>query len=205
MQKGNIRINSYHTSITKRLFDVVFSLAGLIVLFPIFCLLSVIIILASGFPIFFIQKRIGFMGKKFGIIKFRTMQKNASKYRYKYKKMNQADGPVFKIFNDPRFIGIGKLLSRYGLDELPQLINVLRGDLSLVGPRPLPVYEADKLSGTQKMRELIKPGITSLWVINGAHNLGFEKWMALDREYIKKASLLGDINIILKTLGVLLK
>jgi lipopolysaccharide/colanic/teichoic acid biosynthesis glycosyltransferase len=181
------------------------SLAGLIILFPLYLIVSLTIVVFSGFPVFFVQKRIGLNGIKFGIIKFRTMQKNASKNRYKYANMNQADGPVFKIFNDPRFTTVGKILSRYGLDELPQLINVIKNDLSLVGPRPLPVYEANKLSATQKVRELVKPGITSLWVINGSHTLSFKKWMELDKEYLRNASLLGDIKIIVKTLIVLLK
>ena len=200
-----VKVSSYSLSFTKRFFDMTLSLAGLIILFPLYLIVSLTIVVFSGFPVFFVQKRIGLNGIKFGIIKFRTMQKNASKNRYKYANMNQADGPVFKIFNDPRFTTVGKILSRYGLDELPQLINVIKNDLSLVGPRPLPVYEANKLSATQKVRELVKPGITSLWVINGSHTLSFKKWMELDKEYLRNASLLGDIKIIVKTLIVLLK
>lgn len=198
-----IKVHLYHTSIIKRFFDFTFSLLGLIILSPIILLIMTVLVITSGLPIYFIQKRVGINGKVFKIIKFRTMQKNASNDQYKYKKLNEVDGPVFKIYNDPRFTQIGRILSRFGLDELPQLVNVIRGDMSLVGPRPLPVDEAQKLKSGERVRELIKPGITSMWVSEGSHKLSFKKWMVLDRKYVEHASFGGDIRIIFKTLRIL--
>lgn len=198
-------VSKYHHSLGKRLFDIVFSASILLAISPLFLLLMMLIFLISGKPIFFIQERIGKDGKKFKIIKFRTMVRNAQQQRSKFMKLNQADGPVFKIFEDPRFTNIGKFLSKLGLDELPQFINVIKGDMSIVGPRPLPTYEARKLSNRQKLRELIKPGITSPWVVEGLHALSFNQWMDLDIKYIKKATLLDDIKIIADTAFMLLK
>jgi lipopolysaccharide/colanic/teichoic acid biosynthesis glycosyltransferase len=128
------------------------------------------------------------------------MVANAARIQSRYKKMNEADGPVFKIRDDPRFTKFGKLLSRTGFDELPQMINVLRGEMSIVGPRPLPINEVHKLTAKQRIRELVKPGVTSSWVIAGSHELSFKEWMDLDRKYVEKASLTGDLLIILKTI-----
>ena len=136
---------------------------------------------------------------------FRTMYVGAERDQEKYRHLNEADGPVFKIKDDPRFVGIGKFLARTGLDELPQLINVIKGEMSLVGPRPLPVNEAKKLTSAQKVRELIKPGMTSSWVVKGAHSLTFRKWMKLDRIYVENASFLTDLSILLKTGEIVLK
>jgi lipopolysaccharide/colanic/teichoic acid biosynthesis glycosyltransferase len=128
------------------------------------------------------------------------MVPNASRIQSRLKNLNEADGPVFKIRNDPRFTRFGKILSRTGLDELPQMINVMKGEMSIVGPRPLPTDEANQLTAIQKVRELVKPGITSSWVIAGSHKLSFKEWMDLDRIYVEKASLTGDFSIILKTI-----
>ena len=127
------------------------------------------------------------------------MAPNASKAQNHYRNLNEADGPVFKIHNDPRFTGFGKILSKTGLDELPQLVNVLKGEMSMVGPRPLPVNEAKKLTKQQRIREMVKPGITSSWVTGGSHRMSFKKWMELDADYVKNATLLTDISIIGKT------
>jgi lipopolysaccharide/colanic/teichoic acid biosynthesis glycosyltransferase len=127
------------------------------------------------------------------------MKVGAESLQERYFHLNEADGPVFKIRNDPRFVGIGRLLARTGLDETPQLINVIKGEMSLVGPRPLPIKEAKKLTQAQKVRELIKPGITSSWVVEGSHSLKFKKWMQLDKEYVLKAYFLKDLVILFKT------
>ena len=127
------------------------------------------------------------------------MVSGAERLKWRYRHLNEADGSVFKIRNDPRFTKVGKFLAKTGLDELPQFINVLKGDMSLVGPRPLPVNEAKKLTKKQKARTLVRPGITSSWVVEGTHVLSFEKWMQLDREYIRRASIGKDIEILLKT------
>jgi lipopolysaccharide/colanic/teichoic acid biosynthesis glycosyltransferase len=128
----------------------------------------------------------------------------AEKLRSKYQFLNISDGPTFKIPNDPRYTKFGKYLAKSGLDELPQLINVLKGEMSFVGPRPLPTYEAIKLTKHQRVRELVLPGITSSWITNGAHRLKFKRWMQLDREYIENANLTTDLVIIFKTVMIIL-
>lgn len=191
--------HSYHDSLSKRLFDMCLSFIALIIFSPLFIIVAFLIKLASKGPVFFIQKRVGKNGKVFKMIMFRTMKVGAERLQGRYFHLNEADGPVFKIRNDPRFVGIGRFLARTGLDETPQLINVIRGEMSLVGPRPLPIKEAKKLTQTQKVRELIKPGITSSWVVEGSHLMKFKKWMQLDKEHVLKAYFLKDLTILFKT------
>lgn len=179
--------------------DIVVSIVILVITAPISLFISLIIKLTSDGSVLFFQKRSGKNGKVFKIIKFRTMISGADKFQKKYKDLNESDGPVFKIRNDPRFTTFGKILSNTGLDELPQFINVLKGDMSIVGPRPLPVEEAGKLSITQKIRESINPGITSNWVVQGSHKMKFNEWMKLDCEYVRSASFFSDISIMLQT------
>lgn len=204
MQK-KIVANSYHYSATKRIFDLFVSFFGLILLSPLILIFVSLVKLADREPFLFRQKRAGLRGKIFKLIKFRTMVNGAQKLQKKYKKINEADGPVFKIHNDPRYTRFGKFLAHTGLDELPQFINVLKGEMSIVGPRPLPVYEAKKLTRQQKVRELVKPGITSCWVVKGSHKLKFSEWMKLDREYVQNASLPVDLKIIFETVKMVLK
>lgn len=192
-------MNSYHNSFVKRFFDTAVSLFCVLITFPLTILISLVIKFTSRGTVFFVQKRVGKNEKVFKIIKFRTMAPNASKAQNHYRNLNEADGPVFKIHNDPRFTGFGKILSKTGLDELPQLVNVLKGEMSMVGPRPLPVNEAKKLTKQQRIREMVKPGITSSWVTGGSHRMSFKKWMELDADYVKNATLLTDISIIGKT------
>jgi len=155
--------------------------------------ISVIILFTSGLPIVFKQTRIGKGNKPFVMYKFRTMRAGAEDQQKIYKKQNEADGPVFKIRNDPRFTRFGRFLSHTGLDELPQLWNVIRGDMSLIGPRPLPPDEARKLTRWQRRRHLIKPGIVSPWILNGYHSRPFSDWMNSDIEYSKKKCISYDI------------
>lgn len=182
-------------------------IAGLLVviLLPIFFLLSFLIFIFSGRPIFFRQNRSGQKKKSFLIYKFRTMYTNAEKKKEKYVHLNQADGPVFKIKNDPRFTKLGKFLSYTALDELPQLINIIKGEMAFVGPRPLPIDEAKKIPIKYQNRFFVLPGITSLWVVNGGHKLSFDEWMQLDLWYVKHKSLLVDIQISLRTLVLVFK
>lgn len=195
----------YATSISKRIFDIFLSLIFLILSLPLMCLFYLVILIFFGKPVFFMQKRVGKNGKVFEIIKFRTMVNNAEKQKNKLMHLNESDGPTFKIKNDPRFTSFGKALSRTGLDELPQFWNVLCGDMSIVGPRPLPVYEANKLTTKDKIREMVRPGVTSSWVVNGAHSMNFKKWMKLDRDYVKEASFWSDLLITLKTIGLVFR
>jgi len=181
--------------------DRILCLPALAILIPVTVVLTPLIKLTSPGPVFFVHKRSGKAGKAFRMIKFRTMHVGAESQRGnpKLEKLNMADGPVFKIKDDPRLTRIGRFLFKSGLDELPQVINVLRGEMSFVGPRPFPVYEAKNLTKSQRIRERVLPGITSSWVISGSHNLRFRDWMKLDKEYVAKADLVTDIIIIYKT------
>jgi len=155
--------------------------------------------------ILFKQKRLGKDKKVFVMYKFRTMVENAEDLKPKVYSLNEADGPVFKIRNDPRYTKIGKFLSHTGLDELPQIINVLKGDMALVGPRPLPVDEAKKIPKKYERRFSVLPGMTSLWILKGAHKLSFDEWMSLDLNYIKKKSLWYDSLILGKSFLLVLR
>lgn len=194
-----MEVSDYANSWFKRLFDAAASTTALLLLSPIILLICILIKISSDGPYLFIQKRTGKNGKAFKILKFRTMKKNSEKKQELFKRLNEANGPVFKIRDDPRFTSVGRLLSWTGLDEMPQLINVLRGDMSLVGPRPLPINEADMLTSRQKMRLLVRPGITSVWVVRGSHSMKFSEWMWLDQEYVKSASFGQDLAILYKT------
>ena len=199
-----IKPSDYNFSLTKKALDLLVSSTFLLFLSPVFLITAVLIKLTSKGSVFFTQKRIGKDGKIFTIFKFRTMKVGAEQERSRLLSKNQVDGPVFKIYDDPRYTKTGKILAHTGLDELPQLINVIKGEMSLVGPRPLPVSEARKLTKAQKVRELVKPGITSSWVVLGAHNLKFREWMELDRKYVENASFSKDLSILFKTVAMVL-
>lgn len=168
----------------------------------LFCI-GVLIALFSGFPIFFRQQRIGKDGKPFIIIKFRTMHRGADDKQQAYSHLNEAHGPVFKIRNDPRFTSVGKFLAHTGLDELPQLFNVLMGDMAIIGPRPLPVSEVKKMSAWQRERHIVKPGIMSPWVLEGYHRQTFDAWMKSDIAYAKHKSFWYDISLFFRACGFL--
>ncbi len=202
---SKLHSHPYHFSLPKRSFDLCLSFLALIVLSPLFIIIAILIKLTSKGPVFFKQNRVGKNGVVFPMIMFRTMKVGAERLQRRYRHLNEASGPVFKIRNDPRFVGIGKSLARTGLDEVPQLTNVIKGQMSLVGPRPLPIKEVRKLTPIQKERHLIKPGMTSDWVVKGSHSMKFEKWMQLDKEYVLKASFLKDLVILLKTLTIIPK
>jgi len=170
---------------------------------PFFLVVGLIILIDSGRPVFFRQKRMGKDKEPFWIWKFRTMVNRAVELQSKYIKINEADGPVFKIRNDPRFTRFGRWLSWSGLDELPQLINVLKGEMTIVGPRPLPIKEALKVAQNYQKRFSVLPGTTSSWVIKGAHNLSFKEWMKLDMQDVEKNSLGKDFAIMLKTVKII--
>ena len=153
----------------------------------------------------FQQTRIGKDGKPFLMFKFRTMYSGAEKDRENFRALNEADGPVFKIKNDPRFTRFGKWLAWSGLDELPQIINVLKGEMALVGPRPLPMEEEREISSQWKQaRRAVKPGITSSWAVSGSHRLSFRQWMELDMKDISNKNVFYDAMIIVKTLRLLI-
>lgn len=176
----------------------IFALILLIFLSPFFLFFYILIKFTSKGSFLFKQKRLGKDKKPFYIYKIRTMVENAEELKKDLLKKNEADGPVFKIKDDPRYTKIGKWLAKKGLDELPQLINILKGEMSFVGPRPLPVEEALKIPKKYQKRFSVKPGIISTWVINGAFHNDFDKWMEMDLEDIKNKSFFWDLLIIIK-------
>lgn len=179
---------------------------GLLVLSPLFLILALIIRCTSQGPAFFRQQRSGLHGKPFEMWKFRTMCHNAEHLREELSSQNTMQGPVFKVDNDPRITKIGHWLRRTSLDEFPQLFNVLKGEMSLVGPRPLPVYEVEKFERTAHRRRLsMKPGLTCLWQIRGRNKVtDFQDWVRMDLEYIDNWSVILDLYILLKTIPVVL-
>ena len=185
----------------KRVFDIFFSLLALIVLCPFFIIISVVIMIHDrNLKPFFIQNRCGRNGKQFKFYKFRTMCVDAESKLEQLQEKNEMDGPVFKITEDPRITKIGKVLRATGIDELPQLWNILKGDMSFVGPRPPIPKEVEQYSDTDRLRLLVKPGLTCYWQVQPKRNsISFEKWMELDRKYIQQRSFWVDIKLILKT------
>ena len=188
-------------SIIARFFAVLLLIASL----PFLLAVLIAIKLEDRGPLIFLQKRAGKGKKPFTMYKIRTMMVGAERLKKKYLHLNEADGPVFKIRNDPRYTKVGKILARTGLDELPQLINVIKGEMAFIGPRPLPLDEARGIPKAVSKRFSVLPGITSSWVVRGAHNLSFSEWMKLDLEYVKRKSFLKDMEIIIGTFRVILK
>ena len=176
-----------------------------IITLPFLGLLWLLVRIEDGGPLFFKQERMGKDKKPFIMYKTRTMVVDAEKLKKKYLHLNEAGGPVFKIRNDPRYTKIGKILTRTGLDELPQLVNVVKGEMALVGPRPLPWDEAIKVPKKYQKRFSVLPGITSSWVVKGSHELSFDEWMRLDLRYVKNKSFWQDIGISLLTSALILK
>ena len=189
----------------KRLIDIVGSGLGILILIPVFLIIGILIKLEDPKgSVFFTQKRNGLNGKEFNMYKFRSMVHNAEDLLESLMSKNEMDGPVFKIKDDPRITKIGKFIRKTSLDELPQLFNVLKGDMSLVGPRPPIPREVIQYNKYQYQRLLVKPGITCYWQISGRNNIDFDEWVELDLKYIKERNLFKDIYIILMTLPVLL-
>ena len=193
-----------HQMAIKRLFDIISSSAALLALSPLLITVAALIKLTSRGPIFFKQKRVGLHGKPFDMLKFRSMVVNAEELRAKLEALNEQTGPVFKIKNDPRITGIGRFIRKYSIDELPQLLNVLRGEMSVVGPRPPLPKEVEKYAAWQRRRLSVRPGLTCIWQVSGRNQISFEEWMYLDMQYIDNWSLMTDLRLILKTVPVVL-
>jgi exopolysaccharide biosynthesis polyprenyl glycosylphosphotransferase len=184
----------------KRTLDIAISALALLLLSPILIAVAIAIRFTSPGPVLFLQDRIGLNKRRFKIYKFRTMVPNAERLMLDIEKQNEMSGPVFKITNDPRITPIGKFLRKSSIDELPQLLNVLEGDMSLVGPRPLPVRDYEGFSEDwQRRRFSIKPGITCLWQVNGRNGISFDEWMLLDLQYMDEWSLWLDFKILART------
>jgi exopolysaccharide biosynthesis polyprenyl glycosylphosphotransferase len=190
----------------KRLLDFSLSLILLIMFSPLLAFTALLIKLTSPGPALFIQERVGLNKRRFRLYKFRTMTVDAEKQLATLEHLNEVSGPAFKIKNDPRVTKIGKFLRKTSLDELPQLVNVLMGDMSLVGPRPLPVRDYNGFSHDwQRRRFSVLPGLTCLWQINGRSNVDFNKWMKLDLQYIDQWSLWLDLKILIMTIPAVLR
>jgi len=189
----------------KRLFDFVFSSIMILVLLPLFGILTILIKLDSPGPIFYFSQRYGFRGRKFSMWKFRSMVVDADNVLRALREKNEVDGPIFKIRRDPRITKLGRFLRRYSLDELPQIFNVFKGDMSLVGPRPLPIDQIEKEDLRQLKRLEVRPGITGLWQIRGRSDLSFVRLVKWDIWYINNWSFWLDLNILFQTIPVVLK
>lgn len=188
----------------KRSIDIICSLAGIIVLSPVFLIVAVLIKIEDPKgSIFFCQERNGQHPNTFKMYKFRSMVHNAEELLKDLQHKNEQTGPAFKMTDDPRITKVGKFIRKTSLDELPQLFNVLKGDMSLVGPRPPIPREVEQYNSYQKQRLLVKPGLTCIWQVSGRNNIGFDEWVEMDLEYIKNRNLLLDIKLILKTVKVL--
>lgn len=199
-----MEIHPYYHSIEKRVFDIVISLLLLVILSPLILFISLLTLFISGWPVFYFQNRFGKNKTVFKMFKIRTMYIGAEKNQWRYRKNNQAPEPMYKNWQDPRFVGVGKWLSRTGLDELPQLFNILTGKMSFVGPRPLPIYEAEKLNKGWDFRYQVKPGIFSKWsVLNNKIN-SLSTWKNLEKETIKQGGFEYEISIILKTVKAMI-
>lgn len=194
-----------HYIIMKRSLDIVCSCLGLIILGIIFLLVAILIKFEDrNGPIFFKQTRVGKGGKTFNMYKFRSMVSNAEELKEMLLEKNEATGPVFKMKNDPRITKIGKFIRKTSIDELPQLFNVLKGEMSLVGPRPPLPSEVELYSSYEHQRLQVIPGLTCYWQVSGRSNIGFEEWVELDLKYIRERSMIVDIKLILKTVPALL-
>jgi exopolysaccharide biosynthesis polyprenyl glycosylphosphotransferase len=188
----------------KRFLDVVISSLLLLILMPVFLVIAVLIKASSGGPVFFTQERVGLNKRIFRMIKFRSMRDDAESMRDAIEHLNEVDGPVFKIQNDPRVTEVGKFLRRSSLDELPQLFNVLRGEMSLVGPRPPLPKEVDRYDWMFRKRLSVKPGMTCIWQVSGRSDVSFARWMRMDQDYVENWSLWLDLQILMKTIPAVL-
>lgn len=190
-------------NIAKRALDIIASTLGLIILSPILLVVAILIKLESKGPAIFSQKRIGLNKKEFKMYKFRSMVQNAEELKEKLAKENEMSGPMFKMKNDPRVTKVGRFIRKTSIDELPQLINVLKGEMSLVGPRPSLPKEVSKFEPWMLKRLSVKPGLTCYWQVSGRNNIDFEDWMKLDLQYVNDRSFWLDLKLILKTATVL--
>jgi exopolysaccharide biosynthesis polyprenyl glycosylphosphotransferase len=190
----------------KRLFDLVVTTLSMPVVLPIMAIIALFIKIDSPGPVFFVQRRVGLRKHLFSMYKFRSMHVDAEEKLKEIEHLNEAEGPIFKMTNDPRITRVGRFIRRTSLDELPQLFNVLRGEMSLVGPRPMSIRDVGLFDqGIQRKRFSVRPGLTCIWQISGRSNLPFQKWLELDLEYIQNWSLYLDMKILLKTIPAVLK
>jgi len=189
---------SYETTL-KRLLDLLLASLGLLATLPIWLVIVVAIKRDSPGPAIFVQERVGVQGRRFRFYKFRSMYADAEHRLAELQANNEVSGPVFKMRSDPRVTKVGGLLRRTSLDELPQLLNVLKGEMSLVGPRPPLPKEVEEYRPSDAIRLSVKPGLTCLWQISGRSTVGFDEWMEFDRDYVRRMSLQLDVSILMRT------
>jgi len=189
----------------KRLFDLLASAFGLILLLPLLPFIVLLIRLESRGPILFKQERVGYRGRMFECYKFRSMSLDAEDRKDEFAHLNEATGAAFKIKDDPRITGVGRFLRRSSLDEFPQLLNVFRGEMTIVGPRPQIPSEVADYTPAHASRLLVKPGLTCLWQVSGRSHLEFDEWMRLDRQYVENAGFRFDLSILLRTLPAVIE
>lgn len=188
---------------TKRLMDIFCSLGALIVLFPLLLLVSILIKTESEGTVIFSQDRVGKNGETFKMYKFRSMVVNAEELKEKLMDKNERSGPMFKIKDDPRVTKIGKFIRRTSIDELPQLINILKGHMSVVGPRPSLPSEVEQFEDWMMERMNVRPGLTCYWQVSGRNDIQFKEWMKLDIRYVRERNIIVDMKLILKTFSIL--
>lgn len=206
MVRAEEAASSFNSYTIKRLFDMAVTLVLLIILSPIFIVISIIMKLTSKGPVLYYWDVVGKNGRPFRGYKFRTMMVGAEQIKSQLLSTNEMNGPVFKMKNDPRITPLGKILRKYSIDELPQLWSVLKGDMSLVGPRPAGPHEWEHYEEWQKRKLSVVPGITCLWQVSGRNKIDdFDEWVRMDLEYIDNWSLWLDFKILLKTIPAVLK
>lgn len=200
---GNSKAKSKAYLIAKRITDVLFSGIGLIILSPVLVIVAIAIKLDSKGPIFFKQYRVGKDEELFSMYKFRSMVVNAEELKKELENQNEMSGPMFKMKKDPRITRVGRFIRKTSIDELPQLVNVIKGDMSLVGPRPSLPKEVEQFEPWMKERLTVQPGITCFWQVMGRNSIPFEEWMKLDVKYVRERNYFLDIKLIFKTFFVL--
>ena len=193
-----------YTSTLKRLLDIVIASVVLVATLPIWLVIVMAIKIDSPGPAIFVQERIGLRGRRFRFYKFRSMTDGADRMKDRMRHLSEVDGPVFKVRSDPRITKIGRLMRRTSLDELPQLINVLRGEMSIVGPRPAVPDEVAHYRPNDIIRLAVKPGLTCWWQVRGRSTVDFDTWMAYDREYVYGLSFWIDVQILISTVKAVL-
>ena len=193
---GNSKAKSKAYLIAKRITDVLFSGIGLIILSPVFVIVAIAIKLDSKGPIFFKQDRVGKDEELFSMYKFRSMVVNAEELKKALENQNEMSGPMFKMKKDPRITRVGRFIRKTSIDELPQLVNVIKGDMSLVGPRPSLPKEVEQFEPWMKERLTVQPGITCFWQVMGRNSIPFEEWMKLDVKYVRERHYFLDIKLI---------
>jgi lipopolysaccharide/colanic/teichoic acid biosynthesis glycosyltransferase len=204
-ETGPVPYESRWYAVVKRLIDIAGGVAGLLLILPLLPFLILMIKMDSPGPILFKQKRVGYRGRTFNCYKFRSMERDAEARKSELSHLNEATGAAFKIQDDPRITGVGRFIRSSSLDEFPQLLNVLKGDMSIVGPRPQIPSEVSEYSPAQARRLLVKPGLTCLWQVSGRSHLDFTEWMALDLAYVRQRSLRFDLWVLSRTIPAVIE